>query len=491
MTKISEGYMDFKTLERFIFRIACEAGCELIREYLTHLDRELMAERDASEYRYVRKGATTIKTQMGEVTFERRYYRKREGGHVFLLDEAMGLERGCGLVSENLAELIARECCDKSFRKAAESIRSCTGQGISGPGTWNVFQQLASTIEKKEIRLQELDESGSTGHLGNKTTPVLFTEYDDVWISRQKQKRCRKAEVAEVNATDHAKKIGKRPMHMATAYSGWKLKKDGTYATVDKIACASYGKTDDFVEGFEILLRHYYDMDGVGQRIVNGDGEAWIKTAAESQDSLLQLDPYHRSKAIIRCVSNKDDRQLLFNAIGEKDVNKLLFQADTLYKAAKTEKEQKKLEDLVKYLRENKNNLLTWQERGIQLPVPPEGIVYRNLGVQESSNCSLITQRMKHRRGSWSKPGANHMAKVLCFRHTIGLDTILGNLPEPLPVKAWPEPLSAAKTPKHDGKGYSAAWLYAEMPFTHASSTHGREVIRNMVKQRSLSDLHG
>ena len=81
------------------------------------------------------------------------------------------------------------------------------------------------------------------------------------------------------------------------------------------------------------------------------------------------------------------------------------------------------------------------------------------------------------------------MAQILCFRNTVGLDAILGTLPEPPPAEAWLEPLSAAKSPQHDGRGYGADWLYAEMPFENAFRTNGREAIRNMLRLRPLSQL--
>ena len=96
---------------------------------------------------------------------------------------------------------------------------------------------------------------------------------------------------------------------------------------------------------------------------------------------------------------------------------------------------------------------------------------------------------MKNRRGSWSDGGASSMARILCFRGTIGLGAILGALPDPGPVEAFAEPLSAAKAPQHDGKGYGADWLYAPMPFDNAFRTHGREAIRGMLRMKPVSGL--
>jgi hypothetical protein len=230
-------------------------------------------------------------------------------------------------------------------------------------------------------------------------------------------------------------------------------------------------------------------MDGVERRITNGDGEAWIRTTAEEHDSVLQLDPYHRSRAITRAVKDKGDRKLLNKAISDRDVEKTLSLICEMAWDAQDEGDRDKLVKLYGYFHSNKDNILTWQERGIGLPTPPAGVTYRGMGVQESNNCSLITQRMKHRRGSWSEQGGDNMAMMLCFRNTIGLDAIFCPLPEPLPSEPFAEPLSAAKAPQYDGKGYGADWLYAQMPFEDAFKTQGREAIRNMLRLRPLSQL--
>jgi hypothetical protein len=81
------------------------------------------------------------------------------------------------------------------------------------------------------------------------------------------------------------------------------------------------------------------------------------------------------------------------------------------------------------------------------------------------------------------------MAKILSFRHTIGLDAMLGPMPEPQPAAVLPEPLSAAKAPQRDGKGDGCDWLHVGMPFEQAFMTHGREAIRGLLGQRPLSDI--
>ena len=463
----------------------CNVGCKLIGEYLRVCDLQLLALRDTAEYRVVNFGTTTIKTLMGEVPYTRRCYKKKTGGHVFLLDEVLGIREGYGLVSENLAEQIAIECSDKSFRKAASSISNLTGQSISAMGVWGILQQFGEKIGKQEKRLVELDQVGAVGQLGNVACPVLFEELDDVWLPMQKEKRRKHGSPIESGG----KKTGKKPLHMGTAYTGWRQAKDGRYNTVDKLAHASFGGIPEFVSSLEALKRHRFDMDGVERRVTNGDGASWIKAAAADNDTILQLDPFHRSRAVIRAISNPEDRKPVFDAIREKNVEKVLHVIYDMVVKASDDVMREKLGKLYGYFHDNKNSLLTWQERGIELPTPPEGIVYRNLGIQEASNCDLITQRMKHRKGSWTPTGGNHMAKILCYRHTIGLNAMLEPVPELQTTASSVEPLSAAKTPTYDGKGDGGEWLHADMPFEQVFKTNGRDAIRGMLRQRPLSDL--
>ena len=129
MQTITEGHPNFKSFERELFELMCRIACEQIQQYLSWRDLSIMGTRDNARYRLIdSKRETTIKTVFGEVSYIRRYYYDKElGRYVFLLDEAMGIFNGFGLVSENLADQIVNECADKSFRKAADSVSAYTG----------------------------------------------------------------------------------------------------------------------------------------------------------------------------------------------------------------------------------------------------------------------------------------------------------------------------------------------------------------------------
>src|SRR5690606_42122526 len=74
------------------------------------------------------------------------------------------------------------------------------------------------------------------------------------------------------------------------------------------------------------------------------------------------------------------------------------------------------------------SDLKPYKLRDISLPEPPEGLVYRNMGTMESSVCDVIKLRMKGRKMSWTKSGANALGKLLALRASGELYETLDNL---------------------------------------------------------------
>lgn len=59
------------------------------------------------------------------------------------------------------------------------------------------------------------------------------------------------------------------------------------------------------------------------------------------------------------------------------------------------DKRSQKARELYQYLYNNREGLVPYQKREIRIPEPPEGMVYKGMGIQESQNCTVITLRMK------------------------------------------------------------------------------------------------
>ena len=446
---ITEDLLTFKELEQKIFKAVCAIAVMITAQILRVYDTHLMVTRDKTVYRHKGLKWTAIKTLYGEVPYQRALYLKtdEEGSqsYVFLLDEALGLEN-IGLFSENFVEKVASGITTKSYRNCAKEVSETTGQSISAMGVWNIIQALGKKVSVEE---KELVKQHKKGRLeGKKTVPVLFEETDGVNIRLQGKDR-------------KETKNGKAEMKAAIAYDGWKEESHGRYRLNGKVVFAGFAKSKEFHQIREAKIAREYNLDEVVCRILNGDGAGWIKKVPD-KDTLFQLDVFHRNEAVREKIPHREAQEAVFSFLGKQDLIGLFDYLETYQNSLSEEEEVQNIADLIRYFRNNEEGLIPYRERGLALPESPEGLQYRNMGTMEGNNWSILANRMKHGHRSWSRRGANHLAKLLAKKSEGKLEEVTGRMERPtfetLPVEETiDETLSAAKAPVREGKGYEPA----------------------------------
>ena len=391
----------------------------------------------------------------------------KEGGkrYVYLLDEAMQMGK-IGLLSANLAEKIAMTAAESPCRVTAETISSTCGQSVSHGGAWNLVQRLGEKVNKEESYAVKQMEAGEA--LGKETLLVLFEEMDGVWLPMQGGRH---------------QKMKKQEMKVFTMYEGWKAEDGGRSSLVDKTMPAGMEKSGGFHAKREALIEKRYAADGIVQRVLNGDGGGWVKEPYDPE-AIVQLDRYHVYQEILRKIGDKkaqkEIRELSDSGKPDGMLDYIKTYADSVAGDEKTDNRRKKALELYRYLHSNREGLIPWQKRGIEIPAPPEGIVYKGMGVQESQNCTVITLRMKHRRMRWSVNGANNLAKILYRKENRKLaETIERHANGLIPISGMEDAvrtLSAAKAPKKDGKGNPYVdRMNCHMPLLDAMRTASRK----------------
>lgn len=395
----------FQNLERWIYEAVCEAARNMTKELLEELDKFLQQTRDANK----QKRKTTIKTVYGEVEYIRHmYYDRKTGHHVYLLDEKLQMEK-IGTVSANLAQVIAEAAVEMPYRKAAELISQTSGQTISSHGAWNVVQKIGEEIgREEEIMLNEMEEETTRGET---ESPIIFMEADGVYLNIQKNK----------------KKAKSQEMKLATVYTGWS--KDGKKLVNKKVLAGMAGSTK-FNTKTEALIQSVFHIEADQVRVLNGDGAAWISNTY-NPERIFQLDRFHIVKKIRSAIKvKKFSNQILWKMMsgdysgGLQDIETYINSIDD----GQHKKELKDVRDLYRYLTNNIDGLPRWQEQLIALGIDlqaPEGQTYKNMGVQENQNCSLITNRMKGRKMRWSVEGADNLAKIIYTRENADLEKII------------------------------------------------------------------
>ncbi len=483
MISLNENAANFKDLEKKVYGYFCNQACEFMKYILETMDYEIMLTRDKGRYRLKNTGRQgSITMLMGEVEYERRYYRCIDEDGViyygYLLDEWMGKDSK-GTLSENVKEAAVETALRASFRKSAELIARSNPYSISHQTIWNEVQKAgerAIVLENKQV------EKYLKGELkGEKEVSVLFEEKDGVYLSVQGKKKKQEIKVSKV-------------------YEGWRKKTPGSkeYTTVNRVYAAGFDDGESFDSKVNSKIAQRYNVDKIKNKIINADGAAWAKQEQEYDASIIQqLDPFHIHQAVLRKISNKKMAKKLRKYINKNDFEDVFIELEGLYDVEKNEKEKEKILELITYLSQNADHLERYTKRNLSLP---EDIEYRGMGTIEGSQHNVICDRMKNRGMSWSTAGADKMAKLLCFKHSDGLEdvfeTILAadkntvidmNISKIINKVQKECETSASKFLKDSKKtavGYGCH--FSPLPFTGVSTTNGRKAIQNMLRANLL-----
>ena len=457
---IKENTLTFKEIEQKIFGFCCALARSLAKMFLEAYDKRLMKERDKKAYRHKGYRKTSVKTVFGEVTYKRAVYEYTDDSgtthFVYLLDEMLGL-KSIGLISENYAEQLVNGITTKSYRDCAKEVTATTGQCISPMGVWNVIQALGESVSEEEKQLVKQNKKKKLK--GMRKATVLFEEADGVNLKLQGKDRA-------------ATKTGLAEMKVAIAYDGWEKVGEGRYHLDGKVVFAGFAKSKDFHKIREAKIAAEYDLDETELRILNGDGASWIKKV-QDKSTVFQLDPFHRNKAIRENILNTKARKDITELLREGKTDEMFRYLELYHNSLSDEEEIEKVETLIQYFRDNEEGLLPYQEREA-MPESPEGVEYRNLGTMENHIWSIVAKRMKHNHTTWSKAGANNLAKLLAKKCEGKLYEVTAKLKVPrfeeeLSEELLGEILTPAQVKEQIGSGYeypvkgSLTWLYRNL----------------------------
>lgn len=478
--------LNFKSLEQIIYRAVCDSACETLKGVLEDLDKRLMATRDTDKYRHKGKKTTHINTVMGEIKYSRRIYEcyndegKKE--YIYLLDQYLKSDT-IGHVSTNLVEKIIERALEESYRKTAQAMESTTNMGLSHTTAWNVIQKAGAKLKGKEEQLVNKYERGVLK--GEREVDVLFQEADGVWLSMQGKSR--------------PKSGRKKEMKIAINYEGFERREGQRkgYQVHNKTVCAGFQRSNDFKRLWEAKVAEIYDTDEIKMRIVNGDGDPWIRPNSDEEGVHFQLDPFHISREVLRNVPDrKKARELNRLLKAGKVQDGFDYLTELLIEYGNDEDKFKKLEKLYNYLSNNRHGLIPYMLRGLELPKLADGLSYRGMGTMEGSVCDTITLRMKNRKMSWSEEGGENLSRLLAARASgtlyreleeIFYGTVSNEMLEDMIDIIQ---LSAAQANKRSKESNIYPMHYSSRPYEGQPLTAGRKAIRNLVENRVASDLN-
>ena len=377
----------------------------------------------------------------GDVKLRRRLYQDKEGNYHFLLDERIGLDKG-SYVSPMMKKLAVQSSTDYTFREVERNLKAVFPWAISHTTVHNLSGKVAdSYIDEEEKEIKALYEDGVIPESEGKVVPYLFMEADGVNISLQREKE-KKAEIKG-----------------GIAYEGWEKIGNKRYKLKEKLVYGGIMDGKRFWEGFSLTLAKKYDLSRIDKVIVGGDGASWVKEGAEFFGGLYELDRFHLKKALYQGLGNEPLVAEIYQACVRGDVANV----ERLLIKAQQEADKEGLKGIMKlrgYLMDNYYGL-----RDYRLELSGEGL--RGLGAVEGNVDKLFADRMKKRGMSWTKEGADRMAKLITLSHSGKLDIrkkISTDKPKLTPHKVSHTPEKVEYEAEDGG-----TWIQAGMPVLYGS----------------------
>lgn len=441
-TTTIEYNVKFNELEKTIFSLVCELGCNILKDILENQDKILMENRDKKTYRHKGYRVNCIKTLMGEIEYKRAMYLVDNGKqktHIFLLDQETNIN--CiGKISQNLCEKMLKTVVDTiSYRKSAEEIKTLTNETISHQGLRDLIYKIGKEIEEKEKELIKLHKQDKL-YAGTKEIPALFEEADGIWINLQGRDRKEQIEKYKEKCKKQGKKYEpltsvKSELKLHIMHEGWEIgNKRHPLINKEYIAGFMTPKTLEKIRNAKIYQK--YNTETIKLRVLNGDGANWIKNIC-SKDTIYQKDSFHIHQEIIRDIKEKEYQEELCKMLDEKRYNEIPTYIEYLkYELGGEEKTIKKLTTLQKYL---KDGLPRYQELAEEIPEAPDGVEYRDMGIMESQIFTVLKVKLCSGRKSWSKEGSTYMSKICAIYAETNGNIEINNIQEEInnEIEEW------------------------------------------------------
>lgn len=386
---LMESLADFKEWEQSVLELSQEIAQQIASMLLKAIDEHLMEDREGG-LRLVGKRKRTVLTRFGPLEIERRLYRDEHGKHHFLLDEALGLEPGAGC-TPSLEHLANRLSSHVPFRVASDTISRFITCAPTHACLHRMVQRTGNEKSaEEEARRRALFEDGELPPSEMRTAERLMLEADGVVVSLQREKKRR------------------REMKFAFAYEGLAECGKGRYRTLEKRVHSGFSPTDEFWQGFSVELASRYDLAGVGEVILGGDGASWIKGGGKLFPvDRYQLDRFHLSRALKRALGAGANEAYRKACEGDLEAtDEILERAQ----AEASEEESAVIAQTRRYLASNAEGLADWRTGR------EDAGNLRGLGAAEGNIDKTLANRLKKRGMSWTVAGGHNMAKVIQLR---------------------------------------------------------------------------
>ena len=377
-------------------KIVLDLGCHIISEVLEECNTLLEESLKRRLHWQVKdRSQKNIMSPVGLLSFTRTRFKNKETKEtVYLLDRVLGLLPHARM-SDGVEAALLEEAVQTSYEKAGKE--ACPGECVSR-------ETVMRHVRRLEIPAKSQEEPAV-----KKKTRILYAEADEDHAVLQFHKK--KGDIKRFNGHADNKQIVKLVyVHEGYTDSGMDRKElknvvyfGGLYRGKDN------GKLWNEVK--EYIGKHY-GTEETEKIYFQSDGGAWMKKGLETLGADFVLDGFHVQKYIRRMArlageteeEMKENRKKIQVWI-EKGSRKELERWAVQIKTGMKEKDQKKLEESLKYIKNN------WQ--GIRRRVKNKESI--NGSSTESHISHVLSSRLSSRPKGWCMEGLDKMAQLRVY----------------------------------------------------------------------------
>ena len=319
-----------------------------------------------TDWRLLRKDERELVTVMGEIRFERRYYRHKSSGETaYLLDQLLGIPAHAKVSGDVRQKAIVQAAQFSYGKSAAMSTESSLSRMsvCSYVKELNAFPVLAAQGPRRCVQ-------------------TLYVEADEDHISLQDG---RSAQVKLVYIHEGVIQEGKRRRLIHPRYMTWPLD----------------GDNDLLWETVSQYIAEQYDASVLQQICLSGDCAGWIRRGEEwLYPCVSLLDGYHRMKALRGlCGGNQDLAAEFMRCVRKDDFRQAeVLCRNILDSAAEADMNNKRVQ--AKYLLNNWQRIRNSFREGIP-------------GCSAEGHVShILSERLSSRPCGWSRQNAEHIAQL-------------------------------------------------------------------------------
>jgi len=360
-----EGF-DLGSFEDRLITELQDLGCEILKRILEVLDEYFLEHPLERENWRVLRGPEpkTILTNLGEVVYNRRYYKNAvTGAYCHIVDYVCGIAPH-EHVAPGLKAKIAAKAAEMPYRKAAEDT-PVTKQTVH-----NILKKLR--IENDQVDLP-----------AKKVVKTLYIEADEDHVALQNGKSL--------------------ILPIIYVHEGW-IQENSRRKLINPFYLSKVEDTEELWYQILDYIYNHYDFEKLEEIFIGGDGAGWIRKGLTIiPKTHYVLDRFHLRKYLRKAsLGNNEAFKTLVELTNDCNWDTLFKVLTALKEAGETKQQKQRVKECLRYVQNNWDGIENYKKYANKL-----------CGVSAEGHVShILADRISSRPKGWCKVCVDKIAKL-------------------------------------------------------------------------------